>query len=372
VGGEFEREGESETSGSGDTENEFFLAGLVSWEIDLWGANRRSTEAAEAQWQAVLESREALEVSLIGEIATAYFDLLDIDNRLEISELTVETRSESLRIARLRKKGGVISELEVQQAELELAKAESTMPSLRRNRLVKENQLCLLLGRAPGQIERGLDLSDQPLSPEVPAGLPSSLLQRRPDIRQAEQELIAANARIGVAEAEYFPKVELTGSYGRESNELNELLDIDSRIWTLGVDVSMPLFTAGRISAQVAIAREQCEQARLNYRLIVLRALREVSDALESYYRSREELEVRQRLLEASREYVRLANLKYYNGILSYLEFLDAQRQLFDAELSMSEAKLKRLAAFVQVYKALGGGWQDVEPQEADAAAETD
>jgi len=347
------------TSSNTGPDNTFSLAGLLSWEIDLWGANRRSVEAAEALWYASEESRQALAVSLIGEIANAYFELLDIDNRLEISDRTVTLREEAVRIAKLRKKGGVISELEVQQAEVELFSAKITLPSLRRSRFLKENQLSILLGRAPGDIERGLDLGAQPLPPAVPVGLPSTLLQRRPDIRQAEQTLIAANAEIGIAKAEFFPRLILTGDYGRESDELSDLLKSAGKTWIIGLDAAMPLFTAGRNRARLAITKEQYEQTILNYRKVVLRSLQEVSDALESYYRTKEGLEARIQLVASSREYVRLARLRYYNGVLSYLDLLDAQRQLFNAELSLSESKLQRLQAIILLYKALGGGWQE-------------
>jgi NodT family efflux transporter outer membrane factor (OMF) lipoprotein len=307
------------------------------------------------------ESRQAISVSLIGEIAAAYFELLDIDNRLKISERTVASREESIRIARLRKKGGVISKLEVQQAEVELASAKVTLPFLHKNRLIKENYLSILIGQAPGDIERRVGISEQALPPEVPVGLPGSLLQRRPDVRQAEQTLIAANAAIGIAKADFFPELTLTGAYGRESNELSDLLKSSGKTWIIGLDAIMPLFNAGKNRAQLAIAREQYEQASLNYRKIVLQSLKEVSDALESYSRSKEELEAHLDLVKSSQEYLRLATLRYYNGVLSYLDLLDAQRQLFNAELSLSESKRDRLVALVQLYKALGGGWQASE-----------
>jgi NodT family efflux transporter outer membrane factor (OMF) lipoprotein len=357
-----EREGKSGfTSSSSGPENTLALEGLLSWEIDLWGRNRRSMEASEAQWMATEESRQAISVFLIGEIAAAYFELLDIDNRLKISERTVASREESIRIARLRKKGGVISKLEVQQAEVELASAKVTLPFLHKNRLIKENYLSILIGQAPGDIERRVGISEQALPPEVPVGLPGSLLQRRPDVRQAEQTLIAANAAIGIAKADFFPELTLTGAYGRESNELSDLLKSSGKTWIIGLDAIMPLFNAGKNRAQLAIAREQYEQASLNYRKIVLQSLQEVSDALESYSRSKEELEAHLDLVKSSQEYLRLATLRYYNGVLSYLDLLDAQRQLFNAELSLSESKRDRLVALVQLYKALGGGWQASE-----------
>jgi NodT family efflux transporter outer membrane factor (OMF) lipoprotein len=204
-------------------------------------------------------------------------------------------------------------------------------------------------------------ISEQILPPEVPVGLPASLLQRRPDVRQAEQTLIAANAAIGIAKADFFPELTLTGAYGRESNELSDLLKSSGETWIIGLDAIMPLFNAGKNRARLAIAREQYEQASLNYRKIVLQSLQEVSDALESYSRSKEELEAHLDLVKSSQEYLRLATLRYYNGVLSYLDLLDAQRQLFNAELSLSESKRDRLVALVQLYKALGGGWKASE-----------
>ena len=339
-------------------ENTSTLEGLVSWEIDLWGQQRRSVEAAEADWQAIELDRQALTISLIGEIAAAYFRLLDIDNRLAISQDTVDTREESVRIAKLRKEGGVISKLEVTQAEVELATAKVTIPILLNGRTITENQLSILLGMPPGDIERYLTINQQVLPSEVPAGLPGSLLQQRPDIQAAEQAIVAANAGIGVAEAEFYPKLVLTGAYGRESYQLSNLLNSSGEAWKIGLDAAMPIFNAGRNKARLEIAQQKYEQACLSYRKVVLRSLQEVSTSLETYWRAEEALESRLQLVKASEEYVRLARLQYYNGILSYLDLLDAQRQLFNAELSLSESKRDRLLSLVQLYKVLGGGWE--------------
>ena len=354
-----EREKDSGITNS-DTgpENTTVLDGWVSWEIDLWGQKRRSVESAEADWRALEFDRQAITVSLVGEIATAYFKLLDIDNRLAISKDTVETRQESVRIARLRKEGGVISKLEVTQAEVELATAKVTIPTLLHSQTVTENQLSILLGMPPGDIERHLTINQQILPSNVPAGLPAALLRQRPDIQAAEQKIIAANAGIGVAEAEFYPKLVLTGAYGRESYQLSELLNSSGETWLIGLDAAMPIFNAGRNKARLEVARQQYEQACLGYRRIVLRSLQEVSSWLETYRRSEEALDARYQLMAASEEYVRLARLQYYNGVLSYLDLLDAQRQLFNAELSLSESKRDRLLSLVQLYKALGGGWQ--------------
>jgi len=354
-----EREKESGITNS-DTgpENTSTLEGLVSWEIDLWGQKRRSVEAAEADWQAIELDRQALTISLIGEIAAAYFRLLDIDNRLAISQDTVNTREESVRIAKLRKEGGVISKLEVTQAEVELATAKVTIPILLNGRTITENQISILLGMPPGDIERRLTISQQVLPSQVPAGLPASLLQQRPDIQAAEEAIVAANAGIGIAEAEFYPKLVLTGAYGRESYQLSEILNSSGETWMIGLDAAMPIFNAGRNKARLKIARQKYEQACLSYRKIVLRSLQEVSTSLETYWRTEEALEARLELVDASEEYVRLASLQYYNGILSYLDLLDAQRQLFNAELSLSESKRDRLLSLVQLYKVLGGGWE--------------
>jgi multidrug efflux system outer membrane protein len=311
-----------------------------------------------------------MRVSLIAEIAVAYAELLDIDERTRITERTLASREESVRLAKARKQGGVISELEVQQAEVELGSAKTSLPVLYRLRHLKEDQLSILIGQPPGAIERRAGIERQPLPPEVPVGLPSSLLERRPDIRQAEQQLIAANAAIGIARADFFPRLTLTGAYGRESDELNELLKTRGETWLLGAEAVMPLFTAGRNRARLAIAREQYEQAGLNYRKTVLGALQEVSNALESYARSAEELEARLNLVNASQEYVRLARLLYNNGVRSYLDLLDAQRQLFNAELALSQSKRDRLLSLIFLYRALGGGW--VMPEEEAAGTEED
>jgi NodT family efflux transporter outer membrane factor (OMF) lipoprotein len=343
----------------GSPENTFNFQGLLSWELDLWGEIRRSVEAAKAEWLASEANREAREVSLIGEIATAYFELLDISDRLKISERTVSLRKEALRIAQLRRKAGVISDLEVRQAEVELHSTRVVIPSLRAQRRVKENQLRVLLGQVPGDIRQGLSLSAQPLPPTLPVGLPSSLLQRRPDIRLAEFKLVASNALIGVAIAQFFPKIRLTGAFGRESDELGMMMTSYGKTWVIAYEALTPVFRGGRNVAQYKVARERFEQEKLSYREVVLRALQEVSDALEGYLRTEEALETRQSLVNSSREYSRLAWLRYYNGVLDYLDVLDSQRQLFDAELSLSEAKRNRLVEFVRIYKALGGGWQE-------------
>ena len=358
LGLESERERDSLlTNSSAGPETTSNLELGLSWEIDLWGKVRRTIEASEARWLATVEERQALRVSLIGQIASVYFELLDIDNRLAISESTVASREEGVHFERLRKDQGVVSELEVQQAEVELASAKARLPLLKRNRLLKENQLSILLGRAPGSIDRDRNLGGQFVPDHIPAGLPSTLLQRRPDIRKAEQELIAANAAIGIAEAALYPSLSLTGMYGRESESLRHLLTSGGGAWTMGFDAVLPVFTAGRNRAELALAREQCEQARIHYRQVVLQALQEVSNALESFARTQEDLEAQENLVSATREYVRLGRLQYYNGVLSYLDLLDAQRSLFNAELALSESKRDRLLVLVQLYKALGGGW---------------
>lgn len=347
------------TQSSNSTENTSYLDGLLSWEIDLWGKHHRGVESSEANMKATAFNRQAITVSLIAEIASTYTKLQDTDNRLEISERTVATRQESVRIARLRKKGGVISKLEVQQAEVELASAKTIIPLLINNQMVQENQLNILLGMPPGSISRTKYIRTMP--PEVPIGLPATLLQQRPDIMQAEQNIISANAGIGIAEAAFYPSFVLTGAYGRESYQMSNVLKTSGETWTMAIDAAMPVFNAGRNKANLVITKEIYEQACSNYRHVVLRALKEVSDALSLYSLSKDVLETHSQLVDASTEYVRLANLQYFNGILSYLDLLDAQRQLFDAELSLSEARRDRFLSIVFLYKSLGAGWDASE-----------
>jgi len=337
--------------------DDYKLVGSVFWEIDLWGRLRRATEAARASLLASEEARNGIRLTLEADVARTYFELRDLDSRLEITLGTVTSRRESLEIARLRFEGGLTAQLEVRQAETELAAAEALVPGLEQQRFEKENELSILLGRDPGPVARGLDLTGEPVPPSIPAGLPSELLERRPDLRRTEQELIAANAEVGIAIASLYPRLSLSGAGGVASNELGELLDSGAGIWDLAANLAAPIFQGGRLRADVAASRARFEQAVLIYEQRVQQALREVADALSAVDNTGRALAAQERLAIASQQYLELARLQYANGIKSYLDTLDAQRGLFSAQLGVSTTTRDRLLAVVDAYLALGGGW---------------
>jgi len=354
-----EREQPSKEISPGAEETDTYgVAGALAWELDLWGELRSASRAAQAELLAAENVRCGVVVSLVSDVARAYFELRDIDNRLTISKRTLEARQDALHIAQLRWQGGLTAKTEVHQSGVELAKAQSVLAELQGQIVAKENELSILLGQNPGETRRGLALDQQTTPPEVPGGLPSELLERRPDIRQAEQQLIAANARVGVAVAQRYPRIRLTGAYGIESDELSNILRNDAITWTIGLDLLGPIFDAGRRKGKVAVARAQLEQALIRYEQTIQQSFREVSDALSAYQRAREVREAQARLVDSAAEYLRLASLQYREGVVMYLDVLDAQRQLFDAELSQSESIRDQLTSLVQLYKVLGGGWQ--------------
>ena len=360
VGASFEalREQESPaTSPGAQPEDTLEALVTVSWEVDLWGRLRRADERARADLLATVEAQRGVILSLVADVAGAYFELRDIDQRLAMAQATVDTRKDSLEIAILRFEGGLTSQLEVRQAETELAKAEVMVPDLEYARAKKEHHLCILLGRNPGDIRRGLELAEQSVPPEVPAGLPSDLLERRPDIRAAEQALVAANADVGVAIAGLYPQLSLSGFGGSGSEDLNEILSSGTGMWELLGNLTAPLWQGGRLRAEVQASKSRFEQQALIYDQTILQALREVADALAAVASAQSTLESQRRLELASRQYLELAALQYANGVVAYLDVLDAQRQLFSAELALSTATLNRLSAVVALYRALGGGW---------------
>ena len=339
-------------------EQEVFRSTLdLSFEIDLWGRLRRATEAARADLLASEENRRSVVVTLVGDVAQAYFDLLELDRELDIARRTLESRRESLRIVRLRFDNGITSELDLRRAEGEAASAAAQIPDLERQIAQTENRISILLGRNPAPIPRGGSLSEQPVLPEVPAGLPSALLERRPDLRQAEQRLVAANARIGEAKAAYFPQITLTGAFGVESIALSDLFTGPARVWQFGPRITLPIFNAGRITSQVRAAGARQQQALVQYQQAIQRAFTEVEDTLVSHRKSREIRPDREALVAATRRSLELADLRYKDGLASYLEVLDAQRQLFSAEIDLARTNRDQLTSVVQLYKALGGGW---------------
>ena len=328
----------------------------ASWELDIWGRLRRATEAARADLLSTEEGRRGVILTVTAAVATAYADLRDLDKQLEIAEGTAKSRGHSFDIFKLRFGRGLISELELRQAESEYQSALATIPLLQKFIGQQENGLSVLLGRNPGSIPRGRHL-DSLVLPAVPAGLPSQLLDRRPDLRQAEQNLVAANARIGAAKALYFPTISLTGSYGVESTDLSKLFTGPAKMWAYAVPVTVPVFTAGAIAGQVRAAEAVRQQNLARYQQVIQQAFREVDDALIDQRKSREQLSIQGQQVDALRSYASLATLRYDNGYTSYLEVLDAERSLFNAELAYTQTQGVLFRALVNLYKSMGGGW---------------
>ncbi len=335
----------------------YSLLGNLAWELDVWGRIRRSTEAALADLLAREENRRAVVLGLVSGVAQAYFDLLQFDMQLDIARRTLESWEESVRIASARLKRGVTSRLDADQFEAERANAAARVAELERLMTQKENELSVLLGMSPSKIERGTFLTDQVFPPEVPAGLPSELLRRRPDILQAEQELVAATARIGVAKADRFPKVTLTGILGVASPRLSNLFKSDTDFGAAGFDLLGPLLNAEALGFQQDVAEAQAKQVLAQYQQTILVAFREVEDALIAVQTARRQRQAQVEQVEALRSALRLANLRYKGGVTSYIDVLIAKRSLFDAELSLAETHRLHLVSIVQLYKALGGGW---------------
>ena len=334
------------------------LLNLLSFEIDVWGRLRKQTEAARAQLHASEEDRKTVMTTLVSDVATSYFGLLELDLELDIAKRTLSTRENSLQLIKVRQSGGVATMLEVRQAEQLVYSAAQEVPDVERQIEQTENQISLLLGKNPAAVTRGRALGDQEQPPSVPPGLPSSLLERRPDIRAAEQTLIAANADIGVAKAAYFPTISLTGFLGTQSNQLSSLFSNPTSTWSFVPRLTQPIFTAGRIKSGVKLAKAQQEIALIEYERAIQTAFREVSDALVQYRKVRE-IRVQQELLVTTLEdRSRLAYLRYRGGVDTLLNALDADRDLFNAQLSLAQTKRNELLSLVQLYKALGGGWQ--------------
>ncbi len=332
--------------------------GLSSFEVDLWGRLRRATEAARADLLATEEARRAVIVSLVGAVAAAYFDLLELDLELEIARRTLTLRQESLRIITLRKDAGIATRLELRQAEQLALTTAAAIPNLEQSIEQQENFINLLLGQNPGAVTRGKMLVEQETPPSVPPGLPSALLARRPDIRGAEQELIAANADIGVAKAAYFPQIRLTGSAGGESAALLDLFSGPARVWSFVGQVGQPIFNAGRLKSRVKLAEAGRQLALTRYELSIRTAFREVSDALIANTRVKETRAQRETLVATLRDRAHLSDLRYRGGVASYLDKLDAERDLFAAELDLARIRRDELLTVVQLYRVLGGGWE--------------
>ena len=334
------------------------LLNLLTFEIDIWGRLRKQTAAARADLMATEEARKAVVTTLVSDVATAYFGLRELDFELDISRRTLISREESLRLIQLRQQRGVATMLEVRQAEELVYDAREVIPALEQGIQQTENFLSFLTGRNPSTIERGVSLTEQQMPPSVPAGLPSDLIARRPDIRAAENSLIAANARIAVAKAEYFPRISLTSFLGYESGQLTSLFSASRNVWTLAGQVTQPIFTGGRIKSNVRFTQAQRDFLLTDYQKVIQAAFREVSDSLIAYQKIREVRNQRSFLVETLRDRSRLSYLRYTGGVATLLDALDADRELFDAERSLAIARRDELLSVVQLYKALGGGWQ--------------
>jgi multidrug efflux system outer membrane protein len=329
-----------------------------SWDLDFWGQYRNATKAARAQLLASRWAQRGVMDTLILNVATGYFQLRTLDLELEISKRTLASRQESLKLTQTLESGGSTSLLDVRQAEELVTTAAATIPDTERQITQEENALQTLLGQNPGPIARGLPIDQQPRMPVVPAGLPSSLIERRPDIRQAEEQLIAANAQIGVAKAQYFPAISLTGQVGTASNALNTLFQDSTFAYNYGAAVTQPIFNAGRIRGNVHLTEAQEREAVLTYKKTIAQAFQDVSNALVAYQKFRESREQQELLVTASRDAVNLSNMRYEGGYSAYLDVLTNQRTLFVGELSLASAREDEMLSLVQLYNALGGGWQ--------------
>lgn len=338
-------------------EDNYFLGADLTFEVDLWGKLRRSTEAARAELLATESAYRNVTISLVANVASFYLLLRDLDARLEISRRTLATREGSLEIIQARFDKGTVPELDVNQAQIEVADAQASVAAFERAVRQTENALSILLGRNPGPIARGERLDQQTFPPEVPPGLPVELLRRRPDVVTAEQQLAAQTARIGVARALRLPAVRLTASYGAESDELSNLNTGDANLWSLFSGVLAPIFNSGKLRQQEERERVRTEQAVLNYEATLQQAFREVEDALVAVRTFRVEHEARVRQVIAARNAARLSRARYDGGIVDYLEVLDSERTLFSSELLESATLQSQLSAIVELYKALGGGW---------------
>ena len=348
----------SEFASPSDTTGGIIVANVnVGWEADLWGRIRRLNEAARADFLGSEEARRGVLLSLISEVATAYFELRELDAELDITRRNIAAFQNTADLFRRRALGGAASRLDTSRAEALLAIESSQMPLIERAIIAKENQISLLVGRVPAPIPRGLALDAQPIPPAIPAGVPSALLLRRPDIRRAEQELIASNADIGVAQAAFYPTLSLTGLLGGQSPELGSLLS-SGKNWNVQAGLFGPIFNAGRLRNQRQLAVAQFEEARVTYERQITAALGEVSTDLVANQKLAEAETQRARAVELDRDAVHLATLRYESGFSAYFEVLDAEEQLLAAETSAAQIRRDRLIALVDLYRALGGGWQ--------------
>jgi multidrug efflux system outer membrane protein len=357
---------------SQDTETDIYaVSANVSWEIDFFGRLRRASEAEQAVFLGTQEARRAAVLALVADVARAYFELRDFDRRLDVARRTIESRREYVQLAKDRFDGGVTPEIDFRQAEAELARVLTVVYQLEMLIAAKESELSVLIGRNPGPIVRGARIEEQKLPASVPAGLPSELLDRRPDVRVAEQQLAASTANIGEAKAMLFPRIALTGSFGFASTELDTLFDGPSKSWNVIGNLLQPIFNSGKNKRRVEVTESRQRQALYAYERAVLQAFRETEDALVAYRKTGEQRTAQAGRVAAERKVLELAELRYRGGVAAYLEVLDAQRSLFGAELDEAESIGSNLVSLVRLYKALGGGWPSAPEANPTGASES-
>ncbi len=334
------------------------LTATAAWNLDFWGKYRRATEAARATLLANEWAQREVRATLVANLATAYFQLRELDLELEISQRTFNSRTQSLQLTKTLEQHGINSLLDVRQSEQLVYTAATEIPDFQRQIAQQENAISILLGNNPGDVPRGLKLTEQPHAPEVPVGLPSSLLERRADVRQAEQNLIAANAQIGVARAAYFPQISLTGAAGFESPALTNLFTGPAGLWSLAGSFTQPIFEGGKLKSGVRLAEAQRQQMLLTYKQTIQGAFRDVSNGLVAYRKNREFRVQQEHLLASAQDAARLSEVRFKAGTTDYLEVLTNETNSFSAELGLAQAQTNELIALVQLYQALGGGWQ--------------
>ena len=350
-----EREGETDNGETFDGSNKYYGKVTASWELDLWGNLRWAKDKSLADFMGSIENQRALRMSLIAQIAQHYYELVALDNELKIVRQTVEARRQSLHLARIRFEGGLTSETAFRQAQVELARTATLVPDLERKISLKENEISFLTGELPHHINRAPLSNQEMAATDLPVGLPSTLLERRPDIRQAEQELIAANAQVGMALTNLFPRISLTATYGLESNELSNLLE--SPYHLISGSLLQPIFAMGKNRAQLKAKKAAYEKATYAYEKTVIGAFKDVRNAIIEFNKVKDIYDKRLRLEQASKSTLDLAQLQYINGAIGYMDLLDAQRGYLDAQIGLSKAIRDKQITIVNLYKALGGGW---------------
>lgn len=351
-----EKEGENYGGDNYKQSKEFDLKGIATWELDLWGKLRWAKDKSIADFVGSIENQSALKMSLIAQVAQSYFELVALDNELAIVKKTVNARQESLHLVRLRYEGGLIPEIPFRQAQVELARTATLVPDLERKITLKENEISFLTGEYPHRIKRSVLPEEVMLPGSLPVGLPSTLLERRPDVRKAEQDLIAANATVGIAFTSLFPSISLTASFGGESAELRDLLKSPHHL--LSANLLQPIFAMGKNRAMLKAKKAAYEQATYAYEKTVLNAFKDAYNAISEFSKTKEIYETRLRLEQSSKIALDLAQLQYLNGYIGYIDLLDAQRGYLDAQIALNNAIRDKQLTVVNLYKALGGGWQ--------------